>query len=194
MRKNKKVGLFFGSFNPLHVGHMILANYMVTNDHMDECWFVVSPQNPFKKKSTLLDEIHRYAIVQRSIEDDTRFKVSNIEFSMSQPSYTIDTLVRLEEKYPNKDFVLILGQDNLKSLHKWKNIDEILKQFEIYVYPRAGVDATEWDNHPKIHRVAAPKVELSATFIRSSIKKGLDVRWMLPEKAWDYIQEMNFYK
>lgn len=194
MSKKKKIGLFFGSFNPLHIGHMILANYMLENTDMDKVCFVVSPQNPFKNKSSLLDEIHRYAIVQRAIEGDDRFEVSNIEFSMPKPSYTSDTLVRLSEKYPESEFVLIMGQDNLKSLHKWKNIEYLIDEFEVYVYPRTGAEATKWDNHQKVHLVDAPEVEISASFIRGSIKKGHDIRWLLPVYGWEYIKEMNFYK
>jgi nicotinate-nucleotide adenylyltransferase len=167
---------------------------MLENTDMDKVCFVVSPQNPFKTKSSLLEEIHRYAIVQRAIEDDQRFEVSNIEFSMPKPSYTSDTLVRLSEKYPDKEFVLILGQDNLKSLHKWKNIDYIIDEHELYVYPRAGAQATSWDTHKKVHLLEAPQVEISASFIRNSLKKGHDVRWMLPVKGWKYMMEMSFYK
>lgn len=192
---NRNVGLYFGSFNPLHMGHMILANYMVENTSIDQLWFVVSPQNPFKKRSSLLDEIHRYAIVERSIEDDDRFRVSNIEFSLAKPSYTIDTLVALEEKYPEINFSLIMGQDNLKSLHKWKNIDELLSRHQVYVYPREGLKRDDkWIGHDCIKLVDAPQVEMSASEIRNNIKEGKDVKWYLPEKAWDYIQEMNFYK
>lgn len=194
MSGKKKIGLFFGSFNPLHIGHMILANYLLENTEMDKVCFVVSPQNPFKSKNSLLDEIHRYAIVQRSIEEDDRLEVSNIEFDMPRPSYTADTVVRLTEKYPNSKFSLIMGQDNLKSLHKWKNIEYLLNEHEIYVYPRAGAVSTQWDKHERVHLVGAPQVEISASFIRDSIKKGHDIRWMLPAVGWKYVDEMNFYK
>lgn len=192
--RKKKIGLFFGSFNPLHIGHMILANYMLENTGMDKVCFVVSPQNPFKNKSSLLDEVHRYAIVQRTIDDDPRFEVSNIEFSMPKPSYTVDTLVRLVEKFPKREFALIMGQDNLKSLHKWKNVEYLVNEHEIFVYPRPGAGATEWENHKNVHLVDAPQVEISASFIRQSIKESKDMRWMLPEGGWRYIEEMNFYK
>ena len=192
--KRKKVGLFFGSFNPVHIGHMILANYMLENTDMEVVWFVVSPQNPFKTKSSLLNEIHRYAIVQRATDEDERLQVSNIEFAMPKPSYTSDTLVKLSEKHPEKDFSLIMGQDNLKYLHKWKNVDYLLEEYELFVYPRLGAEKTAWEAHKKVHLVQAPQVEMSASFIRASIKKGHDIRWMLPEKGWKYIQEMNFYQ
>lgn len=192
--RKKKIGLFFGSFNPLHIGHMILANYMLENTGMDKVCFVVSPQNPFKNKNSLLDEVHRYAIVQRTIDDDPRFEVSNIEFSMPKPSYTVDTLVRLVEKFPKREFVLIMGQDNLKSLHKWKNVEYLVNEHEIFVYPRPGAGATEWEKHKNVHLVDAPQVEISASFIRQRIKESKDMRWMLPEGGWRYIEEMNFYK
>ena len=193
--KSKKVGLFFGSFNPLHIGHMILASYMVESTDINELWFVVSPQNPLKNKKSLLADIHRYAIVERAIEDDDRFRVSNIEFSLPKPSYTIDTLTYLDEKHPSYEFVLLLGQDNLEHFHKWKNSDVLLDKYSLYVYPRHGGKlAEEWSKRENVKIVDAPSIEISATFIREYIKKGKDIRWYLPQKAWDYIQEMNFYK
>ncbi len=194
----KKVGLFFGSFNPLHVGHMILANYMVAHTEMEEVWFVVSPQNPFKERKTLLDEIHRYAIIERAIEDDRRFQVSKIEFSMPKPSYTVDTLVKLQEGYPKNKFSLIMGQDNLNHIHKWKNSDILLNDYSIYVYPRMGKGKVDErvvkQERASVHFVDAPIIEISATEIRRDISKGKDVSWFLPEKAWKYVDEMNFYK
>ena len=194
----KRVGLFFGSFNPLHVGHMILANYMVVHTEMKEVWFVVSPQNPFKERKSLLNAIHRYAIVERTIEHDVRFKVSNVEFAMPKPSYTVDTLVKLQEQFPENNFSLIMGQDNLTHIHKWKNSEVLLRDYSIYVYPRAGSDKLDVkginDTLSNIHMVEAPIVEVSATAIRKDISKGKDVSWFLPEKAWKYIAEMNFYK
>lgn len=168
---------------------------MVSHTDIQELWFIVSPQNPLKKKGSLLDEIHRYAIVERAIEDDDRFKVSNIEFSMPKPSYTIDTVIRLKEKHPDYEFALIVGEDNLNSFPKWKNADELLKRCELYVYPRnEKALLSEYENHPQVKLVSAPKIELSATFIRKSIKEGKDIRWLLPAKAWAYIDEMNFYR
>lgn len=191
---SKKVGLFFGSFNPLHIGHMILANYFVEETDLDEVWFVVSPQNPFKENSTLLNEIHRYAIVERTIEEDLRFKVSKIEFDLPKPSYTIDTLAHLTERYPTIEFTLIMGQDNLVHLHKWKNSDVLVETYRIFVYPRKHEAQNKWVSNPNICIVNAPEIEISASFIRASIKSGKDVSWFLPKKAWDYINEMNFYK
>ena len=194
MSLKREIGLFFGSFNPIHIGHLILANYIIEYTSMDELWFVVSPQSPFKKSNSLLPEIHRYAIVDRAIEDEDRFKVSNIEFKMPVPSYTIDTLANLTEKYPDYRFSLIMGQDNLTHLHKWKNIDFLLKEHKVYVYPRPSCKAGKLDNHSSIHLLDAPQVEISASFIRKAIQDKKDVSWFLPAKAWNYIDEMGFYK
>ena len=191
---NKQIGLFFGSFNPIHIGHLILANYIIENTSLKEIWFVVSPQNPFKEKSSLLPEIHRYAIVERAIENDDRFRVSNIEFKLSKPSYTIDTLVHLKEKHPELDFSLIIGQDNLSTLHKWKNAEILVDSYKIYVYPRPNSLLGKFDEHPNIQLVNAPQMDISSTYIRSAIHQKKDIRWFLPEKAWQYISEMNFYR
>lgn len=190
----KEVGLFFGSFNPIHIGHLVLANYIVEHTSLKEIWFVVSPQNPLKEKSSLLSEIHRYAIVERAIEDDPRFRVSNIEFHLPQPSYTVNTLVHLKEKYPQYQFSLIMGEDNLSTLHKWKNADFLVENYKIYVYPRPSSGTGKFDEHQNIIKVAAPQIDISSTFIRSAIKEKKDIRWYLPEKAWIYISEMNFYR
>lgn len=194
MSTKREIGLFFGSFNPIHIGHLILANYMIEYTEMDELWFVVSPQNPFKNSSTLLPEIHRYAIVDRAIEDEYKLKVSNIEFSMPKPSYTIDTLVHLQEKHPTINFSLIMGQDNLTHLHKWKNADVLLENHKVYVYPRPNCKPGKLDNHKSINMVDAPQIEISASFIRSAIKDQKNVSWFLPNKAWKYINEMGFYQ
>ncbi len=190
----KKIGLFFGSFNPIHIGHLVLANYIIENAPLQEIWFVVSPQNPLKDKATLLPEIHRYAIVERAIEDDHRFRVSNIEFKLPKPSYTIDTLVHLKEKYPNYEFSLILGGDNLSTLHKWKNAETLVENYKVYVYPRPNSVPGKFDQHPNVIRVNAPQMDISSTFIRDAIHLKKDVNWFLPAKAWQYISEMNFYK
>lgn len=194
MSSRKEIGLFFGSFNPIHAGHLILANYMVEFTSMSELWFVVSPQNPFKESKTLLPEIHRYALVDRAVEKEDRFKASNIEFKLPKPSYTIDTLAHLIEKYPNFEFSLIMGQDNLTHLHKWKNSDVLVEQHKIYVYPRPFAKAGKLDKHPNIQLVNAPQIEISASFIRDAIKAKKDVSWFLPKGAWTYIEEMGFYK
>lgn len=201
----KKVGLFFGTFNPIHVGHLIIANYMACHTDLDEVWLVVTPQNPFKQKSSLLPDYHRLMIAQIAVEDNEKVKVSNVEFKLPKPSYTINTLVHLKENYPKINFSLLMGEDNLRSLHKWKNYELILKNHDIYVYPRVLTDQEKEDlkgyrtnprlvNHPRIIKVDAPVMKLSASFIRKSIKEGLSVKYLLTENVLKYIDEMHFYK
>lgn len=190
----KKVGLFFGTFNPVHIGHMVIGNYMAEFTDLSEVWFVVSPHNPLKNKSSLLANHHRLRLVREAIADFPKFKASDIEFGLTQPSYTINTLVYLKEKYPDKNFVLILGSDNLSHFHKWKNYEEILNQYELYVYPRPDEDGGELKNHPKVKMVPAPRMDISATFIRKAIKEKKDIRYLLPEAAYKYITEMHFYE
>ncbi|MFY9308915.1 MAG: nicotinate (nicotinamide) nucleotide adenylyltransferase [Bacteroidia bacterium] len=189
-----KVGLFFGSFNPIHVGHMVLANYMLEYTDIDKVWFVVSPHNPLKKKSSLLDEKHRLQLVNLAIGDNNRLKASDIEFKLPQPSYTVVTLAYLKEKYPNHEFALIMGADNLKNFHKWKNYEEILKHHQLYVYPRPESTTSEFDNHPHVRLVNAPLMQISSTDIRQAIHDKKDVRYYVPETAWNYIKEMHFYE
>ena len=188
-----KVGLYFGSFNPIHIGHMALANYIVEFAEVDEVWFVVSPQNPFKERKSLLDENFRYDIVYEAIKGDSRFKVSNIEFGLSKPSFTCDTLVALKEKHPQNEFSLIMGEDNLTGLHKWKNADYILKYFNILVYPRFGASLSDLHKHPKVKLIDAPKIEISSSFIRKSIQDKKDVSWFLPLNSWLLIDKEGFY-
>jgi len=191
---NKKTGLFFGSFNPVHIGHLIIANWFVEYTDLGKVWFVVSPQNPFKEKKSLLADNHRLALVRTAIEDDLRFWVTDIEFNMPQPSYTIDTLTYLEEKYPDKEFVLLAGSDQLPTFNKWKNADRILELYEMYVYARPGYAGSNYDEHPKVKVFITPQMEISSTFIRKSIKDGKDMRYMLPLKVYDYIKDMHFYE
>ncbi len=190
------IGLYFGSFNPIHIGHLIIANHMVEHSDLDQVWFVVTPHNPHKKKNTLLADHHRLALVNIALEDYPKLKSSNIEFNLSQPSYTVNTLVYIGEKYPNNNFSLIMGEDNLKSFHKWKNYETILENNHIYVYPRVSLGAveTQFSNHPKIHKVEAPIVEISSTFIRKSIIENKNIRPLVPTNVWKYIDEMNFYR
>lgn len=191
-----KVGLYFGTFNPIHVGHLTIANHLAEYSDLDQVWFVVTPHNPFKKKSTLLDNHQRLEMVYLATKDYTKLQPSNIEFNLPQPNYTINTLVHLKEKYPEYQFSLIMGEDNLKSFHKWKNFELILEDYDIYVYPRISEGNVEhrFKDHPKIHKVEAPIMQLSSTFIRNSIKEGKIVRPMLPEHVWEYLDEMNFYR
>ena len=191
-----KIGLYFGTFNPIHIGHLIIANHMAEFSNLDQIWMVVTPHNPLKKKSTLLDDYHRLQMVHLATEDFTKIKPSDIEFKLLQPNFTVNTLVHLEEKYPNYEFSLIMGEDNLKSFHKWKNYEVILAHHEIYVYPRLSVeeDVLQLKNHSKIHFIAAPIVEISSTFIRDNIKNGKNVKPLLSNKVWEYIDHNNFYR
>ncbi|KQB43238.1 putative nicotinate-nucleotide adenylyltransferase [Flavobacterium daejeonense] len=195
-----KIGLYFGTFNPIHVGHLIIANHMAEHTDLDQIWLVVTPHNPLKKKSTLLDDYHRLQMVFLATEDYPKLKPSDIEFKLSQPNYTVNTLVHLEEKYPNHEFSLIMGEDNLKSFHKWKNYEAILEHHNIYVYPRISsevenvVPTLRDKNHPKVHIIDAPVVEISSTFIRNNIKSGKNIRPLLTEKVWEYIDHNLFYK
>lgn len=196
----KKTGLFFGSFNPIHVGHMVLANYMLSFTDLDEVWFVISPHNPLKEKHTLLAQNHRLYMVKLAVENHPKFKASDVEFKLSQPSYTIHTLTHLKEKYPKKSFHLIMGMDNLQSLPKWKNYEQIIKNHTIYVYPRQqpplsfGGGLGVRLNHPNIILTQAPVIEISSSFIRKAILDKKDVSCFMPEKVAAYVSEMNFYK
>ncbi|APA64503.1 nicotinate (nicotinamide) nucleotide adenylyltransferase [Maribacter sp. 1_2014MBL_MicDiv] len=193
----KKVGLYFGTFNPIHIGHLVIANHMVEFSDLDEVWFVVTPQSPFKTKKTLLDNHQRFEMVYEATKEYDRLKPSNIEFNLPQPNYTINTLVHLGEKYPNGyEFSLIMGEDNLKGLHKWKNYEAILDLYNIYIYPRISEGAIEhqFQDHAKIHRVNAPIMEISSTFIRKEHKNGKNIKPLLPPEVWKYMDEMNFYR
>lgn len=191
----KQIGLFFGSFNPIHIGHLIIANHLVEHSALDELWLVVTPQNPFKKKQSLLNNHLRLEMVHLAIADYPKLRASDIEFHLPQPNYTIHTLAYLEEKYPNLHFALIMGEDNLKSLHKWKNYEQILSNYPIYVYPRLseGTVSEALTSHSNIQYVRAPIVELSATFIREEIKKKQNVRPLLPESVWQHIDKLGLY-
>ncbi|NKI31004.1 nicotinate (nicotinamide) nucleotide adenylyltransferase [Croceivirga thetidis] len=193
----KKVGLYFGTFNPIHIGHLVIANHMAEFSDLDEVWFVITPKSPFKTKQTLLDNHHRYQMVYEAIKEYPKLKASKIEFDLPQPNYTIDTLVHLEEKHKSAfTFSLIMGEDNLKSFHKWKNYEAILENYAIYVYPRIskGELMNRFADHPKIKWVDAPIMEISSTFIRKSHKEGNNIKPMLPDTVWKYLDEMNFYR
>ncbi len=193
----KKVGLYFGTFNPIHIGHLIIANHLVEFSDLDEVWLVITPQSPFKVKKSLLDNNHRYQMVLEATENYPKLKPSKIEFNLAQPNYTINTLVHLEEEYPSGyEFSLLMGEDNLKSFHKWKNYEAILENYSLYVYPRVSEGEIEhrFKNHPKISKVEAPIIEISSTFIRKQHKAGKDIRAMLPDAVWKYMDDMNFYR
>ena len=192
----KKIGLYFGTFNPIHIGHLTIANHMVEFSDLDEVWMVVTPYNPFKKKSTLLDNHHRLEMVFKATEDYSNIHPSDIEFKLKQPNYTVQTLAHLEERYPGKQFSLIMGADNLKSLHKWKNYEVILENYQVYVYPRisTGEVPEQFKDHPKITKVNAPIMEISSTFIRKAISNKKNIQPLLPVSVWEYVDLMNFYK
>lgn len=189
-----QIGLFFGSFNPIHVGHTVLANYMASFTDLEQVWFVVSPHNPLKEKASLLNQNQRLHMVNLAIEDNPLFKSSNIEFGLPQPSYTVNTLAHLHEKYPQHKFSLIMGEDNIQSFTKWKNYEEILKNYFIYVYPRPGCDSGEFKTHPHLVFTEAPLMDISSTFIRKAIKDNKNVSCFMPQKVWEYCDEMSFYK
>jgi nicotinate-nucleotide adenylyltransferase len=190
----KNIGLFFGSFNPIHNGHMAIANYMIEYTDIKELWFVISPHNPLKEKVSLLHQNDRYQMVVEAIDAEPRFRASTIEFNLPQPSYTINTLVHLQEKYPNNKFSLIMGEDNLATFHKWKNYERILAQCDVLVYPRPNCEKTPFHHHPKVKITAAPQVEISSTFIRNAIKENKNVQYFVPEKVWKYMMDMGYYK
>lgn len=186
--------MFFGTFNPVHNGHMVIANYMAEFTDLDQVWMVVSPHNPLKPAGSMLQDYHRFHLATLAIGDYKKIKASKIEFTLPKPSYTITTLTYLQEKYPNDNFVLIMGSDNLVTFKKWKNWEQILEYYEIYIYPRPESDGGELKNDPKVKYIEAPLMEISSTFIRQSIKSKKDVRFMLPESVYNYIEEMHFYK
>lgn len=191
-----KIGLYFGTFNPIHVGHLIIANHLAEHSDLDQIWMVVTPHNPLKKKDTLLDDYQRLQLVRLATEDYPKIKPSDIEFKLPQPNYTVNTLAHLQEKFPQYEFALIMGEDNLKTFHKWKNYAIILENHPIYVYPRLSPenDNLEFKNNPKIHLIDAPIVEISSTFIRESIKNKKNIKPLLPLKVWEYIDHNNLYQ
>ena len=191
-----KIGLYFGTFNPIHVGHLIIANHLAEHSDLEQIWMVVTPHNPLKQKNTLLDDYQRLHLVRLATEDYPKIKPSDIEFKLPQPNYTVNTLAHLMEKYPPHEFSLIMGEDNLKSFHKWKNYEYILQHHDIYIYPRVSEEADNitLKNHPRIHLIDAPIVEISSTFIRESIKNKKNVQPLLPHNVWEYVDHNNFYR
>lgn len=190
----KKIGLYFGSFNPIHIGHLAIANVMAENTDLSKVWFIVSPQNPFKPSKGLLHEFDRYDMVKAAIADNYKFEVSDVEFHLTKPSYTIHTLVHLREKYPDKEFKVILGEDNLENFVKWKNYEQILEQFGAYVYPRPRVTNSELKRHPQVKMIEAPLLDISATYIRDCIKNNKSIRYLVPEVVEQMIRSKGFYK
>lgn len=199
-----KIGLYFGSFNPIHIGHLILGNYIVDNSDLNQVWFVVSPHNPLKDKSSLLADYHRLALVKEAIDDNESFRASDIEFGLEQPNYTVKTLQVLAEKYPQHEFSMIMGEDNLRTLHKWYNYEYLLDNYKIFVYPRVltiqelhenKINDNQLQNHPSIIFLKdAPLMNISSSFIRNLIKSGKDIRYLMTEPVCRYIDEMGFYQ
>lgn len=191
---DEKIGLFFGSFNPVHVGHMIIANYMATRAGLKEVWLVVSPQNPLKPKRSLARDYDRLHLVRLAIGDNLNLKASDIEFGLPKPSYTIDTLAYLREKHPARSFVLIMGGDNLATLHKWKNYEILLRDYEIYVYRRPGHELGQFAAHPNVRAFDAPQMHISASYIRECIRDGFSVQYLLPDAVYEYLEKTGLYK
>ena len=203
MTSPQKIGLFFGSFNPIHIGHLIIANVMAENSDLNKVWFVVSPQNPFKSSHGLLHEFDRYDMVKAAIGDNYKIEVSDVEFNLPKPSYTIHTLAHLTEKHPAKQFKVIIGEDNLENFAKWKNYEQILDQYGLYVYPRgnqapsqSGQSVTKDDvkRHPNVTMVEAPLLDISATYIRNCIKNNKSIRYLVPEAVEQMIRSKNFFR
>ncbi|NJK85528.1 MAG: nicotinate-nucleotide adenylyltransferase [Bacteroidales bacterium] len=188
-----KTGLYFGSFNPVHIGHMAIANYVVEFTDIDEVWFVLSPHNPLKKKVTLLNDYARFELLEAAIGSDNRFRASNIEFKLPKPSYTIDTLAYLREQFPKKEFTLIMGSDNLSTFNKWKNFEFIEENFTRYIYPRPQVQITP-EHHKNVMVMDAPLIEISSSFIRDALKLGKNLRYFLPESVYELIDKNGYYR
>jgi len=187
-------GLYFGSFNPVHIGHLAIANFMVEFSELEQLWFVVSPQNPLKERKSLLKDYHRLEMVRLAVEDDDRFRASDIEFKLPTPSYTIDTLTYLEELNPGREFQLVMGGDGLRTFHKWKHAELIVEKYHRLIYPRPGTDLEMASRLPNTTLVDAPVMEISSSFIRQAIKEGKDVRHLVPARAYTYMREMHFYE
>lgn len=189
------IGLFFGSFNPIHNGHLIIASQILEFSDLDRIWFVVSPQNPLKNKSSLLNEYDRLHLVELAIENDERFKASNVEFSLPKPSYSVDTLAYLKDKHPEHNFSLIMGGDNLATLNKWKNYEAILKYYQVYVYTRPGYSMkSELTSHPSVLILQFPQMDISASYIRNCVAEGRSIRYLVPDKVREYILNMSLFQ
>ncbi len=189
-----KIGLLFGSFNPVHIGHLIIANYMANHTDLDKVWLVVSPQNPLKKYGDLINTYDRLEMARLATDHADNLEVSDVELKLPQPSYTIDTLTILKEKYPQHEFAIIMGSDNLVTLHKWKNYKLILRDYQIYVYPRPGYENTDLATHPSVHITMTPLMELSATFIRKSIAEKKNVQFFVPDPVLKFIESKGLYR
>lgn len=189
-----KVGLYFGSFNPIHHGHLIIANFMLQNSDLDQIWLVVSPQNPFKQSASLLSAYDRFNLVQLAVENEPKLKVSDIEFKLPQPSYTVNTLTYLQEKYPTHQFAIIMGSDSFENLAKWKNYEFILQHYPIFVYRRPGHDVINNFKEANISILDAPLLQISATHIRNNIRQGKSIRYLVPDKVVEEIERNHYYR
>ncbi|POY35607.1 nicotinic acid mononucleotide adenylyltransferase [Solitalea longa] len=189
-----KIGLFFGSFNPIHIGHLVIANYMANYTDLDRVWLVVSPHNPLKEASDLIHVHDRLEMAKLATEDADRIEVSDVELKLPRPSYTIDTLTFLAEKYPQHEFCLIMGADNLRSIKKWKNYEMLLRMYKVFVYPRPGIDVNEWNNLPSITITNTPLMEISSTFVRKAIVERKSVKYFVPELVLDFIEKKGLYR
>ncbi len=190
---SKPTGLFFGSFNPIHNGHLCIAEYMIEYGGLKEVWFILSPHNPLKDKNSLLSDYARLELVQAAIADDVRFRVSDIEFHMPRPSYTIDTMTRLTEKYPDRSFALIAGTDVLPTFHKWKNWQQLINLYRFMIYPReTGLDH-ELLSHPSFSLMDAPKIDISSSFIRKTMLSGRSARYFMPDSVFRLVDKYGYY-
>ena len=189
-----KIGLYFGSFNPIHHGHLIIANYVLQHSELEQVWFIVSPQNPLKPSAGLLNEYHRLFLVNLAIEDERGLRSSDIEFKLPKPSYTVDTLTYLQEKYPQNEFSVIMGSDSFQNLPKWKNYEFILKNYPIYIYTRPGHEVKNDGQKSNIHILKAPLLEISATHIRENVKHGRSIRYLVPDKVMEEIERNAYYR
>lgn len=187
------IGLFFGSFNPIHIGHLIIANHIVAYSDIDKLWFVVSPHNPLKDSNSLLNEYDRLHLVQIAIEDNPKFRASNIEFSLPKPSYTIDTLTYLAEKFPLEQFSIIMGSDSFQNIHRWKNYEQLVKNYSIIIYNRPGFEITE-THGARLTILDAPLLNISSTYIRNQVKEGKSIRYLVPGPVFEYIADSNYFK
>ena len=190
----RKIGLFFGSFNPVHVGHLIIANSMLANSDLNEVWLVVSPQNPLKERRSLLADQQRLEMVRLAVHDNYRLRACDVEFHLPIPSYTVLTLAHLGEQYRDKQFCLIMGSDNLATLDRWRNWEYIVDHYQIYVYPRPGYENCALAKHPNVTLVDVPTMDISSTYIREQIRQGHDVRYLLTEPVYQYLTVMHFYE
>lgn len=189
-----KIGLFFGSFNPIHVGHLIIGNIMVESTDLEQVWYVVSPHNPLKSKGSLIHEFDRYDMVQAAINEAYHLRVSDIEFNMPKPSYTVDTLAYLADRHSEHHFSLIIGEDNLRSFPKWKNYETILEHYGLYVYPRPNGNVSELAEHPNVQFVKAPILDISATYIRNLVKENKSLQFLVPDAVAQLIKARKLYQ